>query len=105
METNIQPNGDALPRYQCHKQVYALKIASVYEDHLSPEYPIALHFEDPSYKPRRVRNQWYKDKKVESGGYLIIYDDGYASFSPADVFEAGYSKLAKPGKIPEVEFA
>ena len=101
MERSIEPNGDEMPRYQCHKQVYALKISSVFENHKNRDFPIELHFEDAGYRPRRVKNQWYKDKKVEAGGYLIIYDDGYASFSPADVFEEGYVKLAKPGTLPE----
>ena len=27
------------------------------------------------------------------GGYYVVYKDGYKSFSPADAFEDGYSKL------------
>ncbi|WP_244589494.1 Rha family transcriptional regulator [Escherichia coli] len=28
-----------------------------------------------------------------SGGYYVVYEDGYESYSPAEVFESGYSKL------------
>ena len=29
----------------------------------------------------------------ETGGYLVMYDDGYMSYSPAEPFEKGYSLL------------
>jgi hypothetical protein len=27
------------------------------------------------------------------GGYYVLYEDGYESFSPADAFESGYSLI------------
>ena len=27
------------------------------------------------------------------GGYYVVYDDGYSSFSPAKAFEEGYTRL------------
>jgi hypothetical protein len=28
------------------------------------------------------------------GGYLVIYEDGFRSWSPAEAFEAGYRRIA-----------
>ena len=27
------------------------------------------------------------------GGYYVVYKDGYKSFSPADAFESGYTRV------------
>jgi hypothetical protein len=29
----------------------------------------------------------------EAGGYYVQYKDGYTSFSPAEAFEEGYTRL------------
>ena len=29
----------------------------------------------------------------EVGGYYVVYEDGYKSFSPAGAFESGYTPL------------
>lgn len=31
--------------------------------------------------------------KPEVGGYYVVYEDGYKSFSPASAFESGYTRL------------
>ena len=31
--------------------------------------------------------------KLEVGGYYVVYEDGYKSFSPASAFESGYTPL------------
>jgi bacterioferritin-associated ferredoxin len=31
--------------------------------------------------------------KPQVGGYIVIYDDGYTSFSPAKAFEEGYTRI------------
>lgn len=31
--------------------------------------------------------------KPEVGGYYVVYEDGYKSFSPAGAFESGYTPL------------
>lgn len=79
-----------MPKYQCHKQVWALKIAAVIENPRGYE----LHFEDKRYAPIEVGLEWYaKHQPYKSPGYLVVYEDGYQSFSPAAAFEAGYTAL------------
>lgn len=78
-----------LPRYQCHKQVNALQISGIFPNPRGVE----LHFVDDSVIPFQMSNEWFARHCPHVGGYLVAYDDGYLSFSPADVFHAGYSRM------------
>lgn len=31
--------------------------------------------------------------KPVAGGYFVVYEDGYESFSPAKAFEEGYTRI------------
>lgn len=85
-----------IPRYQCHKQVQALKIKLVIENPRGFE----LHFEDERYCPIQMSAAWAslhvgtgKDPSSLAGGYVVWYEDGYTSWSPAEAFEQGYSLI------------
>lgn len=86
-----------LPRYQCQKQVSALKIRAVVPNPRGFE----LHFCDERFAPHEVRSSWVgkhspdicADADALVGGYLVVYDDGYQSWSPGPAFEAGYTLL------------
>ncbi|QNJ57402.1 capsid decoration protein [Pseudomonas phage Dolphis] len=78
-----------LPRYQCHKQVQALKIRTIIETPGGFE----LHFEDARFAPHLVDMQWILRHVPMSGGYLVVYAEGHLSYSPAAVFEAGYTLI------------
>lgn len=82
-----------MPRYKCHKIVHALQILSWVEDHEDAAMPIVLNFQETRFAPKPVTLKWFKEKKVEAGGYLVIYEDGYESFSPAKAFEEGYTRI------------
>ncbi len=95
-----------MPRYKCHKEVWALKIKQVikhahpdplFNDAMfeaSPEFQGAhLFFEDAGYGPVPVEANWYRKHNPEAGGYYVLYKDGYRSFSPADAFEEGYTRV------------
>ena len=81
------PTETELPRYKCHKEVHALKIAEVAPFHtfqggaiITPSLNAYMAFEvDKAYMEKH-------DPKV--GGYFVVYEDGYQSFSPAKAFEA-----------------
>lgn len=81
-----------LPRYQCHKQVHALKVAQLMENPRGFE----LHFEDQSYVPMQFPHEWIVKHAAHAGGYFVWYADGHKSFSPADAFEAGYTLIEEP---------
>jgi len=89
-----------MPRYVCHKQVWALKIASVQEG--TRNDAVLLTFHDDGYAPVHVDFDWYYRHKPEAGGYYVVYKDGYKSYSPAKAFEDGY---ALEGAAPAAQAA
>lgn len=80
-----------MPRYQCHKKVWALKIAAI-ELNVGGA---AIHPAEKGYAPVQVGADWMARFKPESSdtGYYVVYDDGYASWSPSKAFEDGYSRI------------
>ena len=85
-----------LPKYQCHKKVWALKIKAVAQGTQPTDLPGGswmLHPADDGYGPLEVSHEWYAKHKPEAGGYFVVYDDGYKSYSPASAFESGYSLI------------
>ena len=78
-----------LPRYQCHKKVWALKIKEV----LGPFGAIRLVFEDEDFSPITPTLDYLRKHNPQAGGYFVRYDDGYESYSPAEAFEDGYTLL------------
>ena len=74
-----------LPKYICHKEVHAIKILGISLDG-------ELAFEKP-FAPRLMSHEWLDKHNPEVGGYLVIYKDGYQSFSPANAFEEGYTLI------------
>ena len=85
-----------LPKYQCHKKVWALKIKAVAQGTQPTDLPGGswmLHPADDGYGPLEVSHEWNAKHKPEAGGYFVVYDDGYKSYSPAAAFESGYSLI------------
>lgn len=90
-----------LPKYKCHKEVWALKISKI--DHLTdvgdsfvkqaPASSLVLHFEDKRYAPIEVDLRYALKHNPREGGYYVVYKDGYESFSPASEFEDGYTLI------------
>lgn len=80
-------------RYLCHKEVDAAKITNVEHDQ---DGGYRVHYQDAQYQPAWtvVPWTWYDRHQPHIGGYLVQYVDGYLSFSPADAFEGGYSRIA-----------
>ena len=87
MNTSIE-----MPRYKCHKEVWALKIKNIATERCINGKSILI-FEDKRYAPLTVSNEYVQKHKPQIGGYYVIYENGYESWSPADVFEAGYKKI------------
>lgn len=87
-----QPQGELeMPRYRCHKEVRALKIAHIGEgegDDSSWLYPA-----DVGYRAIEVSPEYMAKHKPKAGGYYVVYNDGYKSFSPAEAFEEGYKPI------------
>lgn len=78
-----------LRSFQCHKIVQAAKIETM--SSFVGEGPITLHLE--GNKSINVSRDWVMKHSPITGGYFVLYNDGYTSFSPADAFEDGYSRV------------
>jgi hypothetical protein len=90
-----------MPKYQCPKKVWALKIDKI-EPLPNPDetgrsvaasYGATITPADEGYGPFEVDAQYVTKHNPQAGGYYVVYDDGYKSFSPAAAFESGYTKL------------
>jgi hypothetical protein len=79
-----------LPKYKCHKEVWALKLESVSHDGTGL---VNLTFENKRYAPIVVDLAWLDrfNGNKDDYGYYVIYADGYESWSPTKAFEEGYS--------------
>ena len=90
-----QSTSAELPRYRCHKEVWALKIASIFRDHPACVLPGAamLTPDDTRYAPFIVRKAYMDKHDPQPGGYYVVYKDGYTSYSPPEAFEDGYTRL------------
>lgn len=78
---------NALPLYQCHKQVRACKIAAVANGPNGWE----VIPDDRSLDAIHVSQAWVDRHAPRPGGYFVAYRDGYTSYSPAREFEEGYT--------------
>ena len=84
---------DDLPAWKCHKIVRASKITSAERASVDPGdgAPYVVDLECGAY---RVMDAGMVARRVpQVGDYYVVYEDGYASLSPGDVFEAGYTRL------------
>lgn len=84
-----------MPRYVCHKKVWALKIKALepIEGSSGKLAGISMYPVEPGYAPILLDGAYMEKHRPEVGGYYVVYDDGYKSFSPAKAFEDGYSRL------------
>jgi len=90
-----------MPRYQCHKKVWALKIAQITPkpnpdtsgQSASASYGAFITPADKGFAPIEVTAEYVIKHKPEVGGYYVVYDDGYTSYSPAAAFESGYTLI------------
>lgn len=90
-----------MPRYKCHKEVWALKIAEVKLDsdaaraeNRETDGSATLVFVEASvYAPIKVDSDYVRKHNPQPGGYYVVYADGYKSFSPAKAFEDGYTRV------------
>ena len=80
-----------MPRYNCHKQVWALKIKDIDVSELD-DGGLNITPEEEGYAPFYVDAEYAEKHDPHIGGYYVVYKDGYKSFSPADAFEGGYTK-------------
>lgn len=83
-----------MPKYQSHKKVWALKIKKIdFSDDVSNDFHAIITPEEEGYEPFVVNHEYIHKHKPQAGGYYVVYEDGYRSWSPSEAFEEGYSKI------------
>lgn len=89
-----------MPKYKSHKEVWALKIAGIERDidaakkeNRETDGTITIIPEENGCAPFRLSHEFVHKHNPVVGGYFVQYKDGYMSFSPADAFEDGYTKI------------
>ena len=80
-----------MPKYRCHKEVHALKIKAVVWD--TEKNIASLVFEEIGFGDIEMSPEYMSKHNPQAGGYYVVYEDGYKSWSPAEAFEAGYSLI------------
>lgn len=87
-----------MPKYVCHKEVWALKIAKVVRDgegeDRESDGSATLYPENDRFAPFKIEHEYVHKHNPQAGGYYVVYKDGYKSFSPAEAFESGYTLIA-----------
>ena len=54
----------------------------------------ATHYQEESgYGPFHIEQSYPEKHMPEVGGYYVVHKDGYKSFSPANAFEEGYTRI------------
>jgi len=86
-----------MPKYLCHKRVWALKIKAI-NDVTAPEGSESdgskeIVPEEANFAPFKIDSDYITKHDPQVGGYYVVYEGGYKSFSPADAFEGGYTKI------------
>jgi len=85
------------PKYKCHKVVQAVKIGNMQKER-RPGGAIYVIPADEGVPQFSISQEFFDKHNPEIGGYIVVYADGYESYSPAEVFEAGYTRLPDADK-------
>lgn len=91
-----QNNGREFPKYRSHKTVWAVKIKRITPE---PYGQMKITPEEEGYEPFLVTSEYVRKHNPQAGGYLVVYADGYQSWSPAPQFDEGnipYNEAAPP---------
>lgn len=91
-----------MPKYKSHKEVHALEIASVekdidkaQEDNRETDGTAMIYPVDRRYAPFKVEANYVNKHNPQAGGYYVVYEDGYESWSPKEAFESGYTLITE----------
>lgn len=77
------------PRYQCHKIVRAAKILTLSKDNKTNLWCAELE----GLPDCELSDAFIQKHHPAIRGWLVEYEDGYRSYSPAKAFEEGYKLI------------
>ena len=85
-----------MPAYKSHKTVWAVKIAEIRQHNGVTAFVGGSWLivpTDPNCAPIEVPHAFIQKHTPLAGGYFVIYEDGYQSYSPDTAFETGYTLI------------
>lgn len=82
----------SLPVYRSHKTVRAAKILAV----SATTCTMTLDLGDGTTGTVYLLPDYFDRHQPFEGGYYVVYQDGYVSYSPPKPFESGYSRVDQP---------
>jgi hypothetical protein len=83
--------GIEMPKYVSHKQVWALEIVGITQEHEVGTY--RLSFAEKGYADIFPDAEMFLRYMPVIGDFYVVYADGYKSFSPRKAFLEGYTKV------------
>jgi hypothetical protein len=93
-----------MPRYKCHKEVFALKVMQIEEIISNDNYNNSCTIiPEAPYEKFTVDGDYRNKHNPVVGGYYVLYDDGYESFSPQKAFEDGYTLIPESNIEPKID--
>ena len=98
-ESRLGSTVTPVPCYQSHKKVWALKLREVHlnSDAAGPneetDGSAILVPAESGFAPFRVDREYVQKHNPAAGGYFVQYKDGYKSWSPAEAFEEGHTRI------------
>ena len=83
-----------MPKYRSHKEVHALKLRQV--QRVGPQ--MEFHPDEDGYAtiqhPLDAEvSKRCKAIEMSDPGYIVVYSDGFTSWSPTKAFEDGYTRI------------
>lgn len=79
-----------MPRYQCHKKVWALKIKDI---KVASDGTAVITPSEPGFGEFDVESSYVDKHCPQPGGYYVQYEGGYESYSPSEAFDSGYTRI------------
>lgn len=82
-----------LPKYKCHKVVKGAEIISIRPVADTPKTILTLKQDHVNVVELLVETTLVEKHNPAVGWFVVIYKDGYISFSPGDAFIDGYAPV------------
>jgi hypothetical protein len=79
-----------MPQYQCHKKVWALKIAAI---EIEADKSAKIAPADDGFASFQTKPNFPWKGSEDDLGFFVVYEDGYQSWSPTKAFVEGYSRI------------
>lgn len=90
----------SLPTYRSIKIVKAAKITAIEKCGITRINTLSLDALGQKFE-LKAEDSWFYKHEPQVGGYVVVYDDGYCSYSPSVPFEKGHVRIDTPAAAPD----